>query len=347
MFFKAEPEDDYLPPSPPVQHADDLSGLKQLAEISLATAGGHPFNYHFLSSLLYPNIQLTPSSTPSPPPAHLSPTPTDLPGYLSSGVNNISVPPPQESPLDLRVVTRKLDFPPVLDQRRDSIGTDSGESVESESYYSEEERRPAYSCEECGKGYSSSSNLARHRQTHKPDQAMKNCPHCAKEYTSPAALAMHMRTHTQGCKCPFCGKSFSRPWLLQGHIRTHTGEKPFSCHLCSKAFADKSNLRAHVQTHSSDKPFSCGKCGKAFALKSYLSKHEESSCLKNEKPVQKRMRSEDMETDSPSLASLPPCSASSELSLTRLLASPSLLPQSQISEATLQALKMAVFASKN
>ena len=177
-------------------------------------------------------------------------------------------------------------------------------------------------------------------------RSSKNCTVCNKEYTSPAALSMHMRTHTQGCKCPFCGKSFSRPWLLQGHIRTHTGEKPFSCHLCNKAFADKSNLRAHTQTHSSDKPFSCGKCGKAFALKSYLSKHEESSCLKNEKPAQKRMKTEDMEMESPSL-SLPPCSASSELSLTRLLASPSLLPQSQISEATLQALKMAVFASKN
>ena len=172
----------------------------------------------------------------------------------------------------------------------------------------------------------------------------KNCTVCNKEYTSPAALSMHMRTHTQGCKCPFCGKSFSRPWLLQGHIRTHTGEKPFTCHLCNKAFADKSNLRAHVQTHSSDKPFSCCKCGKSFALKSYLSKHEESSCLKNEKPAPKRMKSEDMESSS---LSLPICSASSELSLTRLLSSPSLLPQSQISEATLQALKMAVFASKN
>jgi len=334
-----------LPPSPPIHPNDDLSGLKQLAEISLATAGGHPFNYHFLSSLLYPNLQLTPSSTPSPPPAHSSPTPTDLSGYLASGVHGIPVLPPQDAPLDLRVVSRKLDFPPivpqVIDQRRDSIGTDSGES---ESYFSEEERRPTYSCEECGKGYSSSSNLARHRQTHKPDQALKNCPHCDKEYTSPAALSMHMRTHTQGCKCPFCGKSFSRPWLLQGHIRTHTGEKPFSCHLCTKAFADKSNLRAHVQTHSSDKPYSCGKCGKAFALKSYLSKHEESSCLKNEKSTPKRMKTDEMNSSS---ISIPPCSASSELSLTRLLASPSLLPQSQISEATLQALKMAVFASKN
>jgi len=345
MYFKQEAED-YFPPSPPAQPADDLSGLRQLADRSLATAGGHPFNYHFLSSLLYPNIQLTPSSTPSPPPpAHSSPT-LELPEYFSSAVNNISIPPPQDAPLDLRVTSKKLDLSlvwhsTVTDQRRYSVGTDSGES---ESGYSEEDRKPCYSCEECGKGYSSSSNLARHRQSHKPDQELKNCPHCAKEYTSPAALSMHMRTHTQGCKCPFCGKSFSRPWLLQGHIRTHTGEKPFTCHLCNKAFADKSNLRAHVQTHSSDKPFSCGKCGKSFALKSYLSKHEESSCLKNEKPVSKRMKIEDVEN--PSL-SLPPCSASSELSLTRLLSSPSLLPQSQISEATLQALKMAVFASKN
>ena len=188
------------------------------------------------------------------------------------------------------------------------------------------------------------------------------CSVCSKEYSSPAALSMHMRTHTAGCKCPFCGKSFSRPWLLQGHIRTHTGEKPFSCHLCNKAFADKSNLRAHVQTHSSDKPFSCAKCGKCFALKSYLSKHEESSCLKTDRERShsgsqsqaKRSKSESSEAGSGLTGltglvprALPACSASSELSLTRLLSSPSLLPQSQISQATLQALKMAVFANKS
>uniref|UniRef100_A0A1B0ET22 Escargot/snail protein homolog n=1 Tax=Lutzomyia longipalpis TaxID=7200 RepID=A0A1B0ET22_LUTLO len=138
-------------------------------------------------------------------------------------------------------------------------------------------------CPECGKKYSTSSNLARHRQTHRSleDKKARRCPHCDKVYVSMPAFSMHVRTHNQGCECPHCGKCFSRPWLLQGHIRTHTGEKPFQCTVCAKAFADKSNLRAHIQTHSNTKPHACGRCGKSFALKSYLYKHEESSCMRN------------------------------------------------------------------
>lgn len=146
------------------------------------------------------------------------------------------------------------------------------------------EPKSKHTCIECGKRYATSSNLSRHRQTHRSLDSLsaKRCGECGKVYVSMPALAMHVLTHQLQHVCGVCGKLFSRPWLLQGHLRSHTGEKPYGCAHCGKAFADRSNLRAHMQTHSSDKNFECTRCHKTFALKSYLNKHQESACVRDE-----------------------------------------------------------------
>ncbi|XP_049786049.1 transcriptional repressor scratch 1-like [Schistocerca cancellata] len=242
---------------------DDLYNLTQLAEVSLAAAAGRLFCWtdaddrpHTVGHGLPPapadraaaaatGEPCVPAQpTPTPETAAQPHQPPELAFVRAEGpVPQVPPPPPPQSPAPAQA---------------------------------------QHACPDCGKRYSTASNLARHRQTHRgpADAKARRCAHCGKVYVSVPAFSMHVRTHAQACRCPYCGKCFSRPWLLQGHIRTHTGEKPFKCTICEKAFADKSNLRAHVQTHSSTKPHVCCRCGKAFALKSYLYKHEESSCVR-------------------------------------------------------------------
>lgn len=227
----------------------------------------------YLSTPTNPPLPVAQQKPPSPPPA----PPLDPPAPAPPPTPSVLVPAATDQQRPKETIAYTYDAFFVSDGRskkRNFVNTPA-KSVE------QSDPKSKYTCGECGKRYATSSNLSRHKQTHRSldSVAAKRCGECGKAYVSMPALAMHVLTHQLQHVCGVCGKLFSRPWLLQGHLRSHTGEKPYGCAHCGKAFADRSNLRAHMQTHSSDKNFECTRCHKTFALRSYLNKHQESSCV--------------------------------------------------------------------
>lgn len=137
-------------------------------------------------------------------------------------------------------------------------------------------RNSLHQCGDCGKNFSTSSNLHQHeRLCHSLERKLFECGTCRKLFSTTSNLYQHQRTHTgeRPFGCTTCGRAFATSTNLRQHERTHTGEKPFVCSVCNKAFATSTNLRQHQRTHTGEKPFTCTECGKAFASSTNLRQH--------------------------------------------------------------------------
>ncbi|XP_026477455.1 zinc finger and SCAN domain-containing protein 12-like [Ctenocephalides felis] len=136
-------------------------------------------------------------------------------------------------------------------------------------------KRP-YQCEQCSKSFASKYTMAAHMKTHTDRPRPYQCSQCTKAFFSQQNLTQHERTHS-GIKdyiCKTCGKGFGTPHNLEVHNIVHTGYKPFICRTCGKAFARRAEIRDHERTHTGERPYSCDICGANFSQRSNLQSHK-------------------------------------------------------------------------
>ncbi|XP_044042311.1 uncharacterized protein LOC122871355 [Siniperca chuatsi] len=161
----------------------------------------------------------------------------------------------------------------VSDSLTVSSFSNASSDSRSRSFPSSTER--AFSCQQCGRLFSTSRDLVVHQRSHAGER-IYHCHLCKKPFVHPHQLKTHQRVHTgeKPFSCAQCGKRFSQSSHIKRHMSVHTGEKRYSCSLCGKRFSQACSLKVHQAVHTGERPYSCTKCGKSFSVLGNLVRHQ-------------------------------------------------------------------------
>ncbi|XP_013786225.1 zinc finger protein 2 homolog [Limulus polyphemus] len=164
------------------------------------------------------------------------------------------------------------------DPNNPNIPSTSFETQKQEEETEETLCKDSYSCEKCGKLFTSMKMLEGHKKIHRnetEDRRFK-CPHCKYSTNRSSDMRNHTVVHTneRPHQCNLCGKRFTERGRLRKHVLTHTGEKPFGCDVCGKKFSQRSHLNIHMRIHNKEKPYRCPYCEKTFAYHNVLTRHQ-------------------------------------------------------------------------
>ena len=147
----------------------------------------------------------------------------------------------------------------------------------------------AFTCEECGKSFKTSSKLKAHMTVLSRVKLFK-CDICEKLFSLPGSLKSHSRVHCtkRPVICTLCGKGFVNKKALHAHLKSHKEkpkEKPYKCDVCGLGFYEIYKLKTHAKRHNiSERPYQCEQCGKCFSEGNSLKTHMKSHS--DEKPFQ-------------------------------------------------------------
>lgn len=85
-----------------------------------------------------------------------------------------------------------------------------------------------------------------------------SCSQCSKRFTQSSQLLDHLRAHADAKSfvCTVCGKAFSRYNSFLGHMKIHDKERSYECRICNKRYS-------HLITALSDAEIENGGCRSA------------------------------------------------------------------------------------
>ncbi|GMR38425.1 hypothetical protein PMAYCL1PPCAC_08620, partial [Pristionchus mayeri] len=117
-----------------------------------------------------------------------------------------------------------------------------------------------FKCNDCGRKFSQSAALSKHKRTHLDDEDVRlphKCLQCGKRFHQHGALTRHENTHLDEDKrCPFkckhCGKTLTQLQNLELHENKHLDDndprkKKFDCAICENVYTDRSALLNHTK----------------------------------------------------------------------------------------------------
>ena len=154
------------------------------------------------------------------------------------------------------------------------------------------DKKPEYTCEQCGKVYARLRSLKYHQQEHINGKKMYKCAFCPKQYTSKQSAGDHEMKHRgEQVLCSQCGKSFASMKILRTHERiVHRNKKNYVCTICSKSYNDSYNLKCHIDSHMGSRNIKCRYCDKKFTYSAGRALHQKTQHPEEHREYMRKFR---------------------------------------------------------